>query len=490
MPFEYPFASPKHTSGKGRTFHPLWLIILAMLMAAFILFFVVNRWTVKLTLKGDAALTLEYGQSYDEQGAQAILYGSLFLKDGWQTRVKTIGKVDCTRLGTYRVIYRARCFGTLAQAVRQVTIRDTQPPQIRLTANADSYTLPGEEYQEEGYAAEDNYDGDLTEQVRRKVKNGKVYYTVADSSGNETTVMRRINYNDPLPPEITLTGGTTLTISAGDTYIDPGWTAMDNCDGDVTSLVQVNGTVDTYQVGEQVLEYSVSDNYGNIATVRRTVVVEPIRQSDNVQPGEKNIYLTFDDGPSPYTQQLLDTLEQYNVKATFFTVNTPYASLIAEEAAGGHTVGIHSASHKYSKIYDSQKAFFKDFYKQRTVIYEKTGVYPTILRFPGGSSNTMSKRYCKGIMTKLTKAVTKAGFQYYDWNVLSGDAGETTSTEQVFQNVIDGVQKYNDSVVLQHDTMEFSVNAVERIIIWGLAHGYTFLPLTEDSPVVHHKVCN
>lgn len=490
MPFESHFWPLGPSAGKRRALRNLLLTILVLLTAAFILFFVINRWTVDLTLNGDAALTLEYGQSYEEQGAGAVLRGSLFLKDGWLIPVNAVGRVDCTRLGTYRVTYRARWFGGLGKVVRQVTIQDTQPPQIKLTANEDSYTLPGEEYQEEGYTAEDNYDGDLTEQVRRKVKDGKVYYAVFDSSGNETTVVRRINYNDPFPPEITLTGGSTLTVSAGAEYIEPGWTATDNCDGDVTSLVQVRGTVDTYQIGKQELEYSVSDNYGNIATARRTVVVEPIRQADNVQPREKNIYLTFDDGPGPYTQQLLDTLEQYNVKATFFTVNTPYASLIADEAAGGHTVGIHSASHKYNKIYSSQKAFFKDFYKQRDVIYEKTGVYPTILRFPGGSSNTRSKRYCKGIMTKLTKAVTKAGFQYYDWNVLSGDAGETTRTDQVFQNVIDGVQKHDDSVVLQHDTMEFSVNAVERIIIWGLAHGYTFLPLTEDSPTVHHVVCN
>lgn len=490
MPFKYPFVSSGHTLRKRHALRRLALSILVLLTAAFILFFVVNRWTLDLTLNGDAALTLEYGQRYEEPGAQAFLYGSLFLRDGWQTTVHTAGKVDCTRLGTYTITYRSKFLTAGAKAVRQVTIQDTQPPQITLKADADSYTLPGEDYQEEGYTAEDNYDGDLTEQVRRKVKNGKVYYTVADSSGNEATVVRQINYNDPIPPEITLTGGDTLAVSAGITFEDPGWTATDNCDGDITDMVQVSGNVDTYQLGKQEVEYSVSDNYGNIATARRTVVVEPIRQPDNVQPGEKNIYLTFDDGPSSYTQQLLDTLEQYNVKVTFFTVNTQYTSLIAEEAAGGHTVGIHSASHKYSKIYDSKKAFFKDLYKQQEVIYEEAGFYPTILRFPGGSSNSESKRYCKGIMTKLTKAVTKAGFEYYDWNVLSGDAGETTSTDQVFQNVIAGVQEHDNSVVLQHDTKKFSVDAVERIIIWGLAHGYTFLPLTEDSPVVHHKVCN
>ena len=112
------------------------------------------------------------------------------------------------------------------------------------------------------------------------------------------------------------------------------------------------------------------------------------------------------------------------------------------------------------------------------------------MRFPGGSSNGVSKKYNTGIMTRLTKDVTDMGYQYFDWNVLSGDAGETTDTEQVYENVIAGIQKHNVSIVLQHDIKGFSVDAVEKIIIWGLANGYTFLPLTPSSPTVHHTVNN
>ena len=112
-----------------------------------------------------------------------------------------------------------------------------------------------------------------------------------------------------------------------------------------------------------------------------------------------------------------------------------------------------------------------------------------MIRFPGGSSNTVS-RINPGIMTRLVQAVTDAGYQYYDWNVSSGDAGLTTDTDVVYQNVIDGIRSHNVSIVLQHDSKGYSVDAVERIIQWGLANGYTFLPLTPSSPKAHHRLNN
>ena len=193
-----------------------------------------------------------------------------------------------------------------------------------------------------------------------------------------------------------------------------------------------------------------------------------------------------------YTQQLLDVLAKYNIKVTFFVtnVNSGYQNMIAKEAAAGHTVAIHSASHNYQQIYSSVGAYFDDLNEMSDIIYSQTGSRPTLVRFPGGSSNSVSKKYCKGIMTELAKDVTDQGYKYYDWNVSSGDAGGTTSTSEVYQNVINGIQSHNVSVVLQHDIKSFSVDAVESIIQWGLANGYTFLPLTTSSPDVHHGINN
>ena len=218
-------------------------------------------------------------------------------------------------------------------------------------------------------------------------------------------------------------------------------------------------------------------------------------EDGSYDPSKKRpmIALTFDDGPGKYTQGLLDVLDKYNVKATFFVTNThpDYQNMIAEEAKRGHTVAIHSASHKYNQIYTSEQAFFDDLEQMNSIIKAQTGNDASIIRFPGGSSNTVSKDYCPGIMTQLVNDVTARGLLYCDWNVSSGDANsKPISTEQVVQNVISGVQSHNVSVVLQHDIKDFSVNAVEQIIQWGQANGYTFLPLTTSSPMSHHRVNN
>lgn len=206
-------------------------------------------------------------------------------------------------------------------------------------------------------------------------------------------------------------------------------------------------------------------------------------------PTDHVIYLTFDDGPGRYTEQLLDVLDKYNIKATFFVVNTSYSKLIAEEYKRGHSVGIHSNTHDYQKIYESDEAFFDDFNAMYDEIVYRTGEGTCLMRFPGGSSNTVS---CinPGIMTRLTEEVENRGFTYFDWNVSSGDAGQTVETQQVYENVINGVQNHKISIVLQHDKKGFSVDAVEQIIIWGLENGYTFLPLTKDSPTCHHRIAN
>lgn len=163
--------------------------------------------------------------------------------------------------------------------------------------------------------------------------------------------------------------------------------------------------------------------------------------------------------------------------------------MIAAEYNAGHSIGIHTYCHDYNKIYASEDAYFSDLQQMQDVIVAQTGESANIIRFPGGSSNTVSD-ITPGLMTILTQEVQNKGYQYFDWNVSSGDAGETTSTEQVVENVISGIQNHNVSIVLQHDIKSFSVDAVDEIIQWGLDNGYTFLPLHYDSPAAHHHINN
>ena len=402
------------------------------------------------------------------------------------------GSVDSSKLGTYHIHYKAKKGIFSVQKSREVKIVDTKAPIIELNKIDGYYPKTGETYQEEGFTATDNYDGDITSKIKRTEDKNVITYTVSDSSGNKTSVQRTIEYNDGIAPTITLNGDSDITIKAGTRFEDPGCTAKDSHGNDISDSVSISDNISTYRAGTYTITYSVTDKFGNETSIDRTVTVEAVKQTATTSSGNKVVYLTFDDGPGAHTQQLLDILDKYNIKVTFFVtnVNSGYENMIAKEAAAGHTVAIHSASHDYKKIYSSVDAYFADLNEMSDIIYAQTGQRPKLIRFPGGSSNTVSLKYCSGIMTTLTKAVTDQGYKYFDWNVSSGDAGGTTSTEEVYQNVVNGMKSHNVSVVLQHDIKGFSVNAVERIIQWGLANGYTFLPLTTSTEDVHHGVNN
>ena len=171
-------------------------------------------------------------------------------------------------------------------------------------------------------------------------------------------------------------------------------------------------------------------------------------------------------------------------------VQSSRADMIARAYREGHTIAIHTYSHNYSKIYAGDDAFMADLQAIQDVILQQTGHKTMLTRFPGGSSNTISRDYSKGIMTRLTKKLTELGYQYFDWNVDSNDAGGARTPDEVFENVTKGVTDRTNSVVLQHDTHEYSIDAVERIIVWGLCNGYSFKPLNHDSPTCHHPVNN
>lgn len=214
--------------------------------------------------------------------------------------------------------------------------------------------------------------------------------------------------------------------------------------------------------------------------------------ADGMPQQEKVIYLTFDDGPSAHTPRLLRLLDRYDAEATFFLVATPQCTdeMLQTMVMGGHGIGIHSHSHDFKTIYSSEDAFMADIYAMQNLIWEKTGITTTLMRFPGGSSNTVSRRHCRGIMRRLVEVVTENGFQYFDWNVDSGDAAGCLDAERIYQNVIAGVRGKEQAVVLLHDVYPCSVQAVERILVWGKNNGYSFRALTVHSGQFHHTVQN
>ncbi len=465
--------------------------VAALLLALWVFLFCINRFSLTVTLNADGEISIPYGQSYTEPGAQVRFFGSILIPEGMDpgTEIVTEGTVDTAVVGEYVITYRAKFHEWTAEAKRTVRVVDQLPPRITLVSDPDHLTVYGDAYEEEGYRATDGYDGDITHLVQREEKDGMVIYTVSDSSGNQAQVTRTIRYHDPLAPKLELLGGSECTVYAGRHFEDPGFTAADNYDGDLKDRVEITGQVDPYFPGTYTLEYSVTDSFGNATTACRSVTVVAHQKPETVYPSGKVIYLTFDDGPGAYTDQLLDILAKYGVKATFFVIDTGNYSAMKRIVNEGHSIGIHSVTHDYRQIYASMDAYFGDLYAMQQIIYEQTGVRTTLMRFPGGSSNTVS-RFNKGVMSRLTRAVEYAGFQYFDWNVDSDDAGGASTWKEVYDNVTDGVSNRRISVVLQHDIKPATIDAIERIIQWGLKNGYTFLPLDSSSPTAHHGVNN
>ena len=202
---------------------------------------------------------------------------------------------------------------------------------------------------------------------------------------------------------------------------------------------------------------------------------------------DNTAYLTFDDGPSGNTDIILQTLQEENVKATFFVVGTDNADNLARMrriVQEGHTIGMHSYSHSYKKIYASVEAFLKDMYQVFNLIKDTTGVTPTCFRFPGGSINSFNKAVYKDIKAEMIRR----GFVPYDWNVSSGDASTTKYTpEQLTGYVLNGIGSKSRIIVLMHDSSskENTAQAVRQIIIGIREKGFIFAPLDyQTKPIL------
>ena len=207
---------------------------------------------------------------------------------------------------------------------------------------------------------------------------------------------------------------------------------------------------------------------------------------------EKWVCLTFDDGPSKTTPAVLDALDAAGVHSTFFVVatgyNEKYLPLLTQAAAAGHQIALHSASHEYSDIYRSSAAYWKDIalLKERIAPYVDTENI-RYLRFPGGSTNTVSRRYGgKGLMQQLKTEVEQRGWQWVDWNVCAEDAvGGHPSADTIYRNVVRETGEQTHCVVLMHDsaTTRTTAEALPDIIRWYTDNGYTFLPVAEALPL-------
>ena len=244
---------------------------------------------------------------------------------------------------------------------------------------------------------------------------------------------------------------------------------------------------------EDTEEYTVNQAEAALYTVsgvdesKRTEV----SGKDSVQEDEgvRKVYLTFDDGPSSNTGRILDILADYDVKATFFVVGKEeeeYQALYKRIVNEGHTLAMHSYSHKYNEIYQSVESYSADLSRLQEFLYDTTGVWCRYCRFPGGSSNTVSRVD----MHELIAYLDDQDMSYFDWNISSGDAVNSyISPSDIVRNCTSNLQKYDEAIILMHDASEknSTVEALPRLIETIQAMEDTkIVPITDDTERIHH----
>lgn len=300
--------------------------------------------------------------------------------------------------------------------------------------------------------------------------------TTATSSMSEEVKSIKQELIKDEAPEISLIGDSTVKVSNIEEYQELGTAVKDDFDSDLsdlveTKMIQINDY--NYQV-----QYSVKDSAGNISTKTREIrVIKGI------------VCLTFDDGPSKeITPQILDTLKEKGVNATFFVngYSKDKEDLIKREDEEGNVIALHGYSHEYSQIYTDINTLMNNFYKLEELINQTIGKDCRIIRFPGGASNTISKKYCEGIMSVAVQRVTDEGYIYIDWNVDSNDAGaDAQNSDNIYLNVTQGLIPGRTNIVLMHDRAEkqATADALPSIIDYCLENGYDIQTITSETAV-------
>ena len=469
---------PKKKNGLKKVLLGILIIVLSVAFLGIGYYFLLLP---SIELNGNKNIKIEFNSSYTEKGFSAKHLG----KD-ITSLVKVKNNINPKKVGEYEVVYYVKDKGFSRKVIRKVSVVDTIKPTLSIDSS-DSYVCPGDSYIKEEVQAIDNYDGDLSDKVKVELteEKDKVIYSVKDSSNNKKSVTKNILYQDIENPTIKLNGSDTLYIYVGEAFNDPLYEVTDNCDNDISSRVSIEGSVDINTIGEYNLTYRVKDLAGNENFVSRKVVVRKREVGGTV-------YLTFDDGPKEGTTNvILDILKEEGVKATFFVTNTGPDYLIKRMYDEGHTVALHTASHNYQTVYSSVEGYYNDLNSVSERVKRITGEESKIIRFPGGSSNTVSRKYAPGIMSTLTQDVLNKGYRYYDWNVSSGDAeGGNPSSSKIYYNVVNNLRRDRINMVLMHDIKTCTRDALRDIIRYGKNNGYSFDKITMSTTMVKQRVNN
>jgi len=453
---------------------------LLLIIATTIFFYVSSVNSTNIVLNGNKTINLEIFSSYDDKGIKVIRKGKVI--DPRKYDFSLTGKVDPNELGTYTLTYKVKYKFKKMTVKRTVIVSDTTKPILSLSADSVDKEYCSKKYKKNiTYSAFDNYDGDITSYVVKEELEDRIVYSVTDSNGNTETKEVVINYDKKPSSKFSLIGSSPMYVYLDKEYVEPGAVYVDGCGNKINADIKISGEVNTSVEGNYNITYTLND----LETITRVVTVKKFEP--------KIIYLTFDDGPGANTKSVLNTLDKYGVKATFFVTNQfpSYQYLIGEEYNKGHKVAVHTYSHNYSSIYTSVEDYIYDFDRMNEIIKNYTGSYSNMFRFPGGSGNTVSRKYKTGVVTEIANEMTNRGIIYFDWNLSSGDAEAKASTSKIISRVTGSVEKCNHHcVILFHDYKKITADALDPILAELTKRGYIFKTLSNDTPVVHAKILN
>lgn len=397
---------------------------------------------------------------------------------------------DIEKLGSYTVTYTCRDHEYQAT----VRVEDTTPPTLKLKPYTTDLVedITPEKFVEEA--------SDLTEVTVRfkdpaawesedthSAGTYNVEVAAVDTSGNETVQTATLTREEDTDAPV-VQGVANVEVLQGRTVdFEEGITVTDNMDPDPQFSVN-SDSVDFATPGTYEVIYTTKDRSGNEGTTVCKVTVRKDRDYNR-----KVVYLTFDDGPSAHTDKILEILDKYNARATFFVTgnNQKHNDVLKRIVDQGSVVALHTYTHNYAEVYASEDAYFADLQKISDMVEEATGVKSKLIRFPGGSSNTVSAEYCPGLMTKLTQAVQEKGYQYFDWNCDSTDAsGNNIPVDTIVDNATSSTAQHINILMHDTDAKGTTVEALPDIIEYYRDQGYAFEALTVDSYGAHHSVNN
>ena len=415
---------------------------------------------------------VEINHEYDpKENIQQVFFHS-------DSEVKISGDIDTNKIGNYEITYQLKNY----KKTCKVSVKDTKAPELKVKAyKADMK----EDVQPESFVESVKDDSKVSLSFKKKPTKDKeqtLTIIAKDAYGNTTTKETTLTLSKDTKKPVIHTD--TISVYVGSkpnykSYIE----VTDNLDSKPTIKVD-SSKVKTKKAGTYKLLVTATDRSGNKAKAKINVTVE--------EPS-KVVYMTFDDGPSENTDKILKILKKYDAKATFFVTgnNQKYNKSIKKAADQGNTIALHTYTHDYANVYSSTTAYFEDLQKVSDMVKQITGKAPKYIRFPGGSSNTISAQYSHGIMTTLDSLVHEKGYEYFDWNCSSGDAASNTVPAQdIVRNATSC--DYEQIMILFHDSSPktTTVEALPEIIKSYKERGYVFKGISDDTPIFHHGVNN